>query len=208
MKFLFVGDLITGASSRTGVPALGLEDLPISRLRYDGQKVVDADSFSSFYIDEFGKKHIQQIDPAWQELSCQWDDPLVNDGGWRIVDATDELKAAKAKKRKEINDAADAAMAPIESLYPKTEINSWIQQLPEAEAWHKDNNATTPYLDGLLAKRPSKTKAEVVGKIRDRAADYIPVSSSVVGQRQELDDQVDDATTVAEVEAIAVVIEV
>lgn len=117
------------------------------------------------------------------------------------------LEEVVAAKRKEINTAADAVMSQVTSLYPATERESWGRQVEQAEAWVEDTNADTPYLDGILARRPSKTKAELASKILTNAAAYEALSSDVTGQRQELDDLLTTATTVEEVDAIAVLIQ-
>lgn len=118
-----------------------------------------------------------------------------------------ELDKVKADKRAKINAAADAAMAPVTSKYPATERESWRLQVAEAEAWTADNNAATPFIDGLLARRPGKEKAVLMTSILDNARDYKPFSADVFGQRQALDDVLDTATTVEEVQAITVTIE-
>lgn len=116
------------------------------------------------------------------------------------------LEEAKTEKRNEINNAADEALSYIINLYPTSEVNSWPVQIEEANAWTADNDAATPFLDGLLARRPTKTKTVLAQTIIANSDEYKVVSADIFGQRQELDDAVDDATTIAEVQAITVVI--
>lgn len=118
------------------------------------------------------------------------------------------LDETAAIKRAEINRAADAALAAIITQYPRAEIDSWQIQLDEANAYTADSNASTPFIDGLVARRPGVDKTTLVSRILANAAAWTALSSDVFGQRQALDDQVTAATTVAEVEAIVVDIEV
>lgn len=114
------------------------------------------------------------------------------------------LADAKAEKRGEINAAADAAMAPVSSKYPRSEIDSWPVQVAEAAAYAADPAAATPFIDGLLGRQQGKTKTDIATKIQQNASNYKALAADVFGQRQALDDDVDNATTVAGIDAIVV----
>ncbi|MEZ0150124.1 MAG: hypothetical protein AB9Q19_12540 [Candidatus Reddybacter sp.] len=125
-----------------------------------------------------------------------------------IEDTPEVLTVAQLARQKKaaINAAADAAIAPVSTKYPRSEIDSWPVQVAEAAAHTVSSAATTPFIDGLLVRRPGKTKAELVAKIQLNAAAYTVLSADVFGQRQALDDLVDAATTIAELDAITVAI--
>ena len=135
-----------------------------------------------------------------------WRGRYVNDE-W-VETGSPPIDEEKSKKRREINAAADAALTMITGQYPRSEIDSWPTQVAEAEAYTADNNAPTPFIDGLVARRPGVTKAELAGRILANATAYKALSADVFGQRQALDDLVDAATTVDEVQAIVVDIQV
>lgn len=81
-----------------GVPVPpDLQSLPITRLRWDDNAIIDIASKSSFFIDARGVKHVTQRDPSWQPLDCAWDAVLIEDDGtWRVAGAAD-LLAPKIK---------------------------------------------------------------------------------------------------------------
>lgn len=122
----------------------------------------------------------------------------------RLVTVDDAARS----KRREINAAADAALASITTQYPRAEIDSWQIQLAEANAYTADQAASTPFIDGLVARRQGVDKPTLVSRILANAAAWSGLSSDVFGQRQALDDLVDAAATVEAVEAIVVSIEV
>lgn len=103
-----------------------LQNLPNYQLRFDGQKIVDASTYTTFYIDENGIKHIVQHDPSWQELQCKFDDILVKDsdtGNWRAM-TEEEIKEQKEKER--IQELSDACKNYILSFYPAIKQQSDI----------------------------------------------------------------------------------
>lgn len=118
--------------------------------------------------------------------------------------AVPTLSEAKATKRLEINNAADEALSVVTSQYPNSEIDSWPVQIAEAEKWVEDELTPTPFIDGLLARRPGITKADMASRIMGNAVVYKALSSDVTGQRQYLDGLVDLATTKDEVQEVVV----
>lgn len=118
------------------------------------------------------------------------------------------LADAKAAKRQVINTAADTAMATVSAKYPRSEIDSWQIQTAEAAAFAADNNASTPFIDGLMAHRSGVTKSDLANKITTNKAAYTALAADVFGQRQALDDLVEAAITIADLDAIVVSIAV
>ncbi len=97
-----------------------LQTVPIRRLRYDGNVIVDAAKYGVFYIDPQSVKHIVQHDPEWQEFSCSFDDELVNDSGtWRVMtgaERTQKQADVNAEQKIAAKEETLARTAAIESL--------------------------------------------------------------------------------------------
>lgn len=106
MHALIDDDLVRARGQLVGGPAIpaDLQDLPNRRLRFDGEAVVDAATYGTFYVDERGRRHITD-GAGRQELACSWDAPLVlEEGTWRVVTA---LEIAKATKTAAVNALRD-----------------------------------------------------------------------------------------------------
>lgn len=88
---LHIDDIVFGfATGGVGVPLPDdLTDVPVKRLRVDGNTVIDIESVHTFYIDENGMKHIVSA-PDRQELNCSWDDELIySDSSWSVINQSD-----------------------------------------------------------------------------------------------------------------------
>lgn len=83
-------------------------DNPFDRLRRsDGGDFVDITDLTSFWIDEFGRKHIVNRD-GWQELKCRFGDKVDFDGErWFLVSASDDLAHLKAKLKLQVDRSAE-----------------------------------------------------------------------------------------------------
>ncbi|WP_422444181.1 hypothetical protein [Endozoicomonas sp. ALB091] len=123
------------------------------------------------------------------------------DGTWlEVVASLDETKAAKLK---EINDWADQTLSKITSAYPHHEVVSWDKQEAEARKFLLDSGAYTPLLDALAAAR-GIDKAELCQRVVVKAELFQQLTGQVFGQRQKLEDLLDQADSVEAVEAIEV----
>lgn len=112
------------------------------------------------------------------------------------------LAEAKAAKRREINAAYAAELAAITDDYPDVERLTWDKQEREARAWADDNTASTPLLDGIAAAR-GLSLSELVSRVIAKADAWIDASGAATGHRQALEDAIDAAETVEDVEAVA-----
>ena len=90
----------------------------------------------------------------------------------------------------------------ILKLYPKFEVDTWQNQLRDANAYIADNNAITPTLDALAAQRQI-TKLSLANKIIAKSAVFEAFSSAQAGERQRLEDLIDEAETVEELNAVS-----
>ena len=92
--------------------------------RFDGTRMVNIQDYTTFYIDENGIKHIQQLNPNWQQLNCNWDDELVFDTSinqWRVKTPEELLNDYKQKK---IEGLKKIAYDYITSNYPLWKQNN------------------------------------------------------------------------------------
>jgi hypothetical protein len=87
-----------------------------------------------------------------------------------------------------INYQCEQTISIISSSYPASEVLSWPKQENEARAWLADNAATTPLIDALSSAR-GVGKADLVGRIIEKANLFAQVSGQLIGQRQALEDQ-------------------
>ena len=110
---------------------------------------------------------------------------------------------AKAAKLVEINYACDAAMKEYVKDYPNLEIDTFDEQLKEANAYTADNSAATPVLT-IISEKRGLTLSELVQRVLAKAEEFKVAAASAVGQRQALNDRLQLATTVEEVQAIEV----
>jgi len=101
----------------------------------------------------------------------------------------------------EINGAFDAAMNTLIGSYPEREISSWPQQEKEARAYLADPAAVTPLLDALSTAR-GVTKDALAQKIVAKADAFAAAAGALIGKRQALEDKINAATTIEELEAI------
>lgn len=95
-------DMVIGKGTGVDGIAIPLElsGLPLDRLRFDGQAIIDGATISDWYIDALGAKRLQN-GAGRQALTCAWDDDLENQGGsWVVVDGAKlALKNYAASRR-------------------------------------------------------------------------------------------------------------
>lgn len=113
----------------------------------------------------------------------------------------ERLKAIKANKLAEINNAYQQAIATLTPTYPDDERLTFDKQEAEASAWLADNSTPTPFVDALASGRQME-KAELVSRIIAKADAFALASGSLTGQRQRYEDMLDVAETAEAVAAI------
>lgn len=117
------------------------------------------------------------------------------------------IPKSKQEVLDEINSAYQAEFAALEQSYPRAEIDSWLVQLREADAWEANPEAETPWLTAALAERNAdggtETMAEFVTKIRAKNAQYSALSGALSGKRQRLEKLIQAAKTPEELATVA-----
>ena len=119
-------------------------------------------------------------------------------------DAGDEakLEAVKAAKRAEINAACDIAVASLAASYPEREVQSWPQQVKEAEALTNNAEAATPLLAAIADARGLPV-VELASRVLGKMNAYAAASGPLIGRRQAAEDLIDVAATPEDVAGIA-----
>lgn len=113
-----------------------------------------------------------------------------------------KLLAGKASKLGELNAACERALGELSSAYPPGELQSWPQQVQEAEALLRDPPGAAPLLT-VIATTRGVPLTELAQRVRDKAVAYAEFSGAVIGKRQRLEDELDAAETIEAVGAIS-----
>lgn len=106
MRAVLIEDVVVGAvggdgASGPAIPA-AMRGIPLDRLRWDGSRIIDAVSITTFHVGSDGIKHVIAA-PGRQEVACAWDDVLVRDGIWRVMSASEKIAPRiKAECRRRI----------------------------------------------------------------------------------------------------------
>jgi hypothetical protein len=113
-----------------------------------------------------------------------------------------KLEAAKAAKLVELNAGCEQALAVLTASYPPGELQSWPQQVKEADDLAANPQAETPLLSAIASAR-GLTVVELVERVRLKAEAYAQLSGSAIGRRQALEDLLGLAQTLEDVGAVA-----
>lgn len=129
--------------------------------------------------------------------------PRWDGSNWIEEGDLDELALENSKRQKlsEINEKAKNSVAHIRNAYPQFEIDTWTEQKDEALAYQNDTSSETPMLLGIAEAR-GLSVAELVLRVLAKVESYRDAVSRVTGIRQRLEDEVQGAATISQVESI------
>lgn len=113
------------------------------------------------------------------------------------------LDHAKTIKMQEINDGYERAIAALTPTYPDTERLTFDKQEAEARALAANADAETPLLTALAAGR-NMDKAELARRVIAKADTFAVSSGYLTGQRQRMEDLLDEAQSLVDVQGIVV----
>lgn len=151
-------------------------------------------------VDPTGRFHPSLI---WISCSSYCESGWIYDGINFNSPSEPSLEEVKEQKLNSLIRLCDDECNSIRSKYPLAEQLSWDQQLKEAESYNVDNTINTLLLDDILSGSSQNiTKTDLVTKILNKATIFRQTVGSAIGKRQALEDQVNAATTVSEVDAI------
>lgn len=119
----------------------------------------------------------------------------------RAAEFSARFVRAKAEASLAANAACDAAISTLAASYPEREVQSWPQQINEAEAMLADPAASTPLLDALAQHR-GIDRLQLAARVRDKAVLFAAASGAIIGARQRIEDLLDNAQTLADVQSV------
>ena len=114
-----------------------------------------------------------------------------------------DLDTLKAAKLQEINTWVDQQLAVILNLYPETEVQSWDEQLREANLFIADPSAATPLLSALAQTR-GVTVTYLAAKVVEKSNAFSVFSGQVFGQRQAWEDQLSVVTRPSQITSLVI----
>lgn len=113
------------------------------------------------------------------------------------------LVQAKGTKLAELNAECQRMLESLTPTYPERELTTFDKQESEARAYLAEGTASTPLLSALAQARGIEL-AELVQRVIAKADTFAAASGCIIGQRQALEDLLDAAETVEDVQAIVV----
>lgn len=117
------------------------------------------------------------------------------------ADPAAQLDRARTERLTGINADADALVGELAATYPEREIQSWPQQVKEAEAMALSPTADAPLLSALAAAR-GVDRADLAARVLAKASAYAAASGAIIGARQRLEDLLSAAETLDELSAV------
>jgi hypothetical protein len=113
-----------------------------------------------------------------------------------------QLDQAKAERLALIATECDKVLATVKTSYPQGEVESWPQQVKEAEALAVDPQAAAPLLSAIATYR-GLTVADLAARVSAKASAYAAASGAIIGKRQALEDAISNASTAEDVSLVA-----
>lgn len=112
-----------------------------------------------------------------------------------------QLQGARAARLADINAACERALAALSQAYPAGEVQSWSQQVKEAEALAADPATPVPLLEAIATAR-GLTAAELATRVLQKTAAYATLSGELIGRRQAAEDALAIAETLEAIGAV------
>ena len=119
------------------------------------------------------------------------------------ADPAAQLARARTERLTGINADADALVGELADTYPEREIQSWPQQVKEAEVVAADPLALAqaPLLQAIADARGIGVP-ELAGRVLAKSQAYAAASGAIIGRRQAAEDQIDAAKTMQQLEGV------
>lgn len=138
---------------------------------------------------------------VWEKMP----DGYVTEEDWFATHPEQEptLEEVKAAKLAEINAGCDAILKQAVSGYPETEQQTFYKQDAESAAYLENPETETPFLTILAAARGIDL-ATMVTKVRAKTDAFSRLSAFICGQRQAMEDKLENCKTIEEIQDIKV----
>ncbi|MBV7434460.1 tail fiber assembly protein [Cardiobacteriaceae bacterium TAE3-ERU3] len=167
---------------------------------YRGQTVYSTDDGREIAITEIGELPDNTTTEPRPTQYHSW-----QGGAWTLTDDAIEQQLSDAKTAKLIAVAQSAqrfiATVTRSETVPEFERLTWPAQAREAELWAADNSVETPTLAAIANQRGVDLDV-LREKALQKARAYQTLVATIAGQRQRIEDQINAAQTVADVDAI------
>lgn len=115
-----------------------------------------------------------------------------------------DINKCKELKLNEINERCDSILNSAVLSYPETEVLTFDQQTSEANVYLQTKNPEDAPLLSALALGRGITLDDLVQRVIVKHTAFSALSGYIIGQRQALEDKLDECKTVEDVEAIVV----
>lgn len=124
--------------------------------------------------------------------------------GMKTVFPSEKTKMQVAKEAKilEIKKSCDTAVKKLAESYPDCEIQSWPQQVKEAEALSADPQFVAPLLTAIAEAR-GLSVTELASRVLSKMNAYAAASGTLIGHRQMIESLIDLAETVEDINRIS-----
>jgi len=171
----------------------------------------DKDAGTVVCLEDYGRIKRGAVIPKTNELYTDVESWIAEGNELQAFGGypdTRTLDDAKAQKLTEINESYQAQMAGTLSKYPNVETLTFDKQEREARAYQEwvDNGSqgaapSTPLVSNLAEGR-QMSKEDLVPRIIAKADAFTEESGHATGKRQYLEDRINNATTITDVEAV------
>jgi hypothetical protein len=173
---------------------------------YRGKVVYRKADGVAVIIDKVGSLSDELTVIAPANEYCEWDgEKWIENQAKKAAAAEEKLNNAKRLLIKRINKESQEFIDNQSGAadLPDYEVQSWSLQSKEARAWAEDKNAETPILDKIADVRgisPIKLKE----KVFEKQESYNAMLAAVIGQRQSLQNRIESAQTIEDLEVIEI----
>lgn len=118
-----------------------------------------------------------------------------------IIYDYDVVDVARAAAKARLIKQSQVAANTLTYDYPEFEMQTWAMQEREALAWQSNNAALTPSVDIIAAQR-GIDRVIILPRILAHAEAKLNTASKLAGERQRLEDIIDNSTDLAVIEGI------
>ena len=137
-----------------------------------------------------------------QNVNGAWESELNHDVINQFISDFDGVAPLKTELKSQlVIDSQEYVNVAILKQYPKFEVDTWQNQLDDAKAHLIDSSAVTLTLDSLANKR-GQSKGDLANKLVAKFQQFSVFSGNQAGERQRLEDLIDNAETVEALNAV------
>lgn len=121
--------------------------------------------------------------------------------GFVIIKPEQSLEDIRKNQIKEINRVYEEKASMVKIDVPESEVNTWYIQEAEAMEWCKDDSVETPFVDSLAEARKID-REDLLKRIENKVTNFKLYMGALTGSRQYYEDQINEASTIEEIEAV------